>query len=168
MQAFRSAFRDKDSRKELDVRSESDERVIAGRRTTPRNTLNEIVLKQELANDMAALLNTINLEAIEDLSDLDDVRSSILNYGIDDLNSMSAESQMIDKLAPRLEKVLQTFEGRLVDGTLSVTQQADTDDVNTRVSFHVSAQMHATPADIPVEFVADIEAYSGKTQIRQS
>ncbi len=71
MQAFRAAFHDKDSAKVLDLRTNEEERVIAGRRSSPRNAVNEAVLRQELAEDLGSLLNTINFASVENLDGLE-------------------------------------------------------------------------------------------------
>jgi len=167
MQAFRSAFRERDSGKEVDIRTDADERIIAGRRTTPRNTVNENTLRQELADDLSSLLNTVNLAAAVDLEEFDDVRHSIINYGVDDLTSISSGSRGVNNVGPRLLEVLRDYESRLADESLRIVSDQTNDDVNTRVSLHVSGEMYATPSDVPVEFVADVEAYSGKVKVKQ-
>lgn len=167
MQAFRSAFRERDSAKPLDIRSAADERIIPGRRTSPRNAVSEPVLRQELSDDLAALLNTVNLASIEDLTHLDEVRRSILNYGVDDIASISTESEAMDTLGERLREVLEFCEARLVRGTVSVSPESKFDDVSTRVAFHVNAEMYASPSNVPVEFIADLDAFSGKLNVKR-
>lgn len=167
MYAFRSAHKEKDATKALDIRSAADERVIAGRRSTPRNSVNESALKQELADDLSALLNTINLAAAENLDGLDEVKHSILNYGIDELTAISTGSKQSEGIAPRLVEVLQDYEVRLVAGTVKIVADLVTDEVNSRVSLHVSGEMFATPSDVAVEFIADVEPYSGKVKVKQ-
>ena len=167
MQAFRSAFREKDSQKKIDLRSESDERVISGRRNSPRNAVSEQLLKQELSDDLAALLNTVNLSAAENLDGFDFVKKSILNFGVGDMTAFSAESGATDRIQAHLKEVLQRYETRLVGGTIEVHKSVEFDEVNTRLSFHLAAEMYAAPTDIPVEFVTDIESYSGKMNVKR-
>jgi type VI secretion system protein ImpF len=164
MQAFRAAFRERDSEKSVDMRSQDGERVIAGRRTTPRNSVSETTLRQDLANDLSALLNTVNLASAVDLEGLDEVQTSILNYGVEDLTSVSANSSSAGNIPGKIRKVLQTYEARLAEGTVTVVQNEEPDELNTKLSLHVSAEMYATPSDIPIEFVADVEPFgSGVT-----
>jgi type VI secretion system protein ImpF len=167
MQAFRAAFKEKDSSKKLESRSGADERIINGRRITPRNAVSEMQLKQELSDDLAALLNTVNLASTKNLDDFDHVRQSILNFGVHDLSSISSESQLVENIGAHLKDILQRYESRLVEGTLAVIKGAEFDEVNTRISFYVAAEMYATPTDVPVEFVADIESYSGKMNVKR-
>ena len=167
MQAFRSAFREKDSGKEIDIRTEADERVIAGRRTSPRSIVNENALKRELADDLSALLNTVNLAAATDLDGLDDVKHSILNYGVDDLTAISSISRDVENIGPRLLEILRDYEARLAHETMRIVADFETDEITTRMSLHLSGEMYATPSDVPVEFIADVEAYSGKVKVKQ-
>ena len=167
MRAFRDAFEKRDATKQLDLRSADGEAVISGRRATPRNSVNESVLKQELAEDLSALLNTVNLSSIEDLNGFDEVQSSILNFGIDDLTAIAADSREAQGIAPRLQQILRDHEDRLVSGSVRLSAEAVTNETSARIAVHISAEMHASPNDVPVEFVADVESYSGKVRIKQ-
>jgi type VI secretion system protein ImpF len=167
MSAFRSAFQQRDSKKEIDIRTDADERIISSRMTTPRNAVSEVKLKQELSDDLSALLNTVNLASAENLDQFDYVRQSVLNYGVNDLTAISVDSRAVENVGDHLKEVLDTYESRLVGGTIAVDKSAKGDEVNTRVSFHVAAEMHASPSDVPVEFVADIESYSGKMNVKR-
>lgn len=165
MQAFRAAFRERDSQKALDARSDDGERVIAGRRSTPRNSVSENLLRQDLAEDVSVLLNTVNLASAVDLEGLDEVQTSILNYGVDDLTSISADSATVGNFPGKIQKILETFEARLAQGTVSVAHNKDFDELNTKLSLHVSADMYATPSDVPIEFVADVEPFGNTVKL---
>lgn len=167
MQAFRSAFRERDSSTPRDLRNTDEERVIAGRRSSPRNAINESVLKQELADDLSALLNTVNLASCEDLNGFEEVSRSILNYGIEDLGAIAVDTRGMDEIGPRIKEVLQTYESRLIDDTVAVRQSTEADEVSARVKFHITADMYATPSDVPVEFVADVEAITGRLTLKK-
>ena len=167
MRAFRDAFEKRDSTKQLNIRNPDGEAVISGRRATPRNSVNESALKQELAEDLSALLNTVNLSAIEDLNEFEDVQKSILNYGIDDLTAIAADSREAQGIAPRLQQILRDHEDRLVSGSVRLSAESVTNEASARIAVHISAEMHASPNDVPVEFVADVESYSGKVRIKQ-
>ena len=167
MQAFRSAFRERDSTTPRDLRNTDEERIIAGRRSSPRNAVNEAVLKQELADDLAALLNTVNLASCEDLDGLEEVQKSILNYGIEDLSAIAVDTRGMDEIGPRMRQVLETYEGRLIDDSVTVRQSTEADEVSARLTFHITADMYATPADVPVEFIADVEALSGRLTLKK-
>ena len=164
MYAFRAAFRERDASESIDEVNSAGERVIAGRRTSPRSAVSNVTLRQELADDLGSLLNTVNFAAAEDIAAFDHVQRSILNYGVADLTAISSDSQMINELSGALATVLQSYEQRLIPGSIHAKLEHSADDASGHIRFHVTADMHSTPADIPVEFVADIEA-DGKMKV---
>src|SRR2546421_12183878 len=91
MYAFRAAFREHDAKKPLDLKDETGERIIPSRRISPRNIVNQTALKEELGEDLASLLNTVNMESCEDLSPYKHVTRSILNYWLFDLAAISID-----------------------------------------------------------------------------
>lgn len=166
MQAFRSSFREKDSGKQLDLRDESEQRVIAGRRSSPRNAVHEKVLRAELAADLDALVNTVNLQAAFDISDFPEVQKSILNYGMPDLSALTIDSSEANLVGRELEQALKNFECRLLENSIAVAGEVQHDDVGSRLAFKIKADMHATPSDVAIEFLADFEAFSGQGKLR--
>jgi len=81
MFAFREAHKERDARVVADLRDEHGARIIAGRRAR-KGAITEGQLREQLAHDLNALLNTINMETGFDLAEFPHVRESILNYGI--------------------------------------------------------------------------------------
>jgi type VI secretion system protein ImpF len=168
MQAFRASFEARDSGKEIDERTENDERMVAGRRTSPRNAVSATVLRNELTQDLQSLLNTVNLAAAEDLEALPEVSQSILNFGVDDLAGIAFDSQSAIALDSRMRDVLINFEPRLIRDTIMISRNKNRDGSDARLAFHVTAEMHAAPHDIAVEFVADVETYSGQVLVKDA
>lgn len=165
MHAFREAFRVRDSAKPIDKQNEAGERVIAGRRTTPRSAVAESALRQQLGEDLSSLLNTIEFGAIEDLTDFEHVDSSILNFGIPDLGGIAASTEAGVQLARRLRDKFELHECRLVAGTVNVQCEQLGDDASGLLKLHISGEMRSTPADVPVEFVAEVDTESGKVKV---
>jgi type VI secretion system protein ImpF len=166
MQAFRAAFRQRDAGKIIDVKNEAGERVIPGRRSSPRSSVDESVLRQELADDISSLLNTVNLAAAVNIKPYDRVQRSILNYGIRDLTAVASEEGVADEIARNLHGVLLQYESRLVPGSLSIRKERiSSDDASGLIRLHITAEMFSTPVDLAVEFIADIEPATGKAKL---
>ena len=165
MHAFREAFRNKDAKKELDLRDDTGERVIASRRVSARSWLNESALRRDLAEDLTRLLNTVNLTSAQDLSEFSYVARSILNYGLIDITAYSIEEAAVDDITAELRQSLKDFEPRLIPASIEVRRDNTVDSAAHQIRFSVNAEMHATPVDIPVEFVAELELESGKMRI---
>jgi type VI secretion system protein ImpF len=165
MYAFRESFRERDSRKASDQRDEAGERVLASRRASPRNAVSEANLRIELADDIAALLNTTNLAAASDLSEFDHVATSVLNYGFPDLTAISIDENAAGGIGQQIRAALRAFEPRLVDSSIAVERDNSLDPASLKIRFNVHAEMFAAPVDVPLEFVADLELDSGKLKI---
>jgi type VI secretion system protein ImpF len=165
MHAFREAFRHKDAKKELDLRDDTGERVIASRRISARSWVNEAALRRDLAEDLTRLLNTVNLASAQDLSDYSYVARSILNYGLTDITAYATEENAVDDITVELRQSLIDYEPRLIPASIEVTRDTSLDSAAQKIRFAVNAEMHATPVDIPVEFVAELELESGKMRI---
>lgn len=165
MHAFREAFRHKDAKKELDLRDDTGERVIASRRVSARSWVNESALRRDLAEDLSRLLNTVNLASAEDVSDFSFVARSIVNYGLVDITAYSLDENAVNDITHELRRSLVDYEPRLIPSSIEVTRDMSVDSAAHQIRFAVNAEMHATPVDIPVEFVAELELESGKMRI---
>jgi type VI secretion system protein ImpF len=165
MHAFREAFRNKDARQALDLRDDTGERIIASRRVTARSSVTETTLRQSLAEDLNALLNTVNLASAEDLSQFSYVARSILNYGITDITGYSMGENAIEDIAEELRTALTHYEPRLIPSSIEIKRDTSFDDAAQKFRFMISADMHSTPVDVPIEFIAELELDSGKMRV---
>ncbi len=164
MYAFRDGFQKRDSAKEIDQR-EGGERVISKRGMLSRTGAKEPELKRDLAVDLGALVNTINLASVENLENLDRVRKSVLNYGLDDIGHLTSEEAAVGNIAADLKNALLNHEPRLDPDTLQIAENAEHNEVEQRVEFKVSAELEAKPVNVPLEFIAEIDVCSGKVQL---
>jgi type VI secretion system protein ImpF len=165
MYAFRAAHAARDAAKRVEVRDEAGERVIAGRRMAARTAITEPVLRREVAQDLANLMNTTNLAAIEDLTSTPEVRRSILNYGIPDLAHRSLDEGNVGDVASEIKRALVQFEPRLVPETIQASRDMRAKTSDLQIRFLVRADLKCDPLNVPIEFVADVEVESGKVKI---
>ncbi|TBW36653.1 type VI secretion system baseplate subunit TssE [Siculibacillus lacustris] len=161
MYAFRAAHAAKDATKKLDLRDRG-ERVIAGRRASAGSLVTEAVLRREVARDLEALLNTINLNSTQRLDDVPHVADSILNFGIPDIVHRSIDEKGVDDIVAELEAAFRRFEPRLAGHTVKVRRDRTVGIDELKVRFYVAAEITMSPENVPVEFVADVEVDSGK------
>ncbi|WP_306222970.1 type VI secretion system baseplate subunit TssE [Bosea beijingensis] len=166
MFAFREAHLEKDAKTALDLRDEGGERVIAPRRAAPRAAITEQKLRREIALDLDALVNTINLGSCLDLSGLEHVRRSVLNHGFPDLTRLSIDEHRVDAIREDLADVLVGYEPRLIRKSVAVERDDSLDPAELKVRFLVRADLNCEPLNIPVQFVADLELDTGKIAIK--
>jgi type VI secretion system protein ImpF len=167
MYAFRAAHAARDATKKIDLRDEAGERVIAGRRSVARTPISESLLRREVARDLDSLMNTIAFESAEDLSGFDQVRKSILNYGLPDITHRSIDEHSVDEISNEIKIALMNYEPRLARDSIRASRDTTVGAEELKVRFVVQAELHCEPVNVPVEFVADIEFESGSIHIQR-
>ena len=156
MHVFRASHAAKDAKMHVDVRNADGERILAGRRLKIRQVITESMVRQEVARDLDALLNTIALEATVDMTDAPDVRKSILNFGLPDVSPISIDEEAVDRIPDAIREAILHFEPRLAPDSLHVERDRTVDTAELKVRFLVRAELVCDPVHVPVEFIADI------------
>ena len=113
MHVFRASHAAKDAKQRVDLRDEAGERVLSSRRLRPRQVITERVLREEVARDLDALLNTVALESTIDLSETPHARKSILNFGIPDVSSRTIDENAVNNIPAEIKAAIINFEPRL-------------------------------------------------------
>jgi type VI secretion system protein ImpF len=166
MHAFRAAHEAGDATSRIDLRTETGDRVIAGRRLRPRQVITEQVLRREVARDLDALLNTIAMESTVDLADTPYARKSILNFGLPDIANLTIEASGIKEIPEQIRAAVVGYEPRLAAASLQIERDLSVDPAELRIRYLVRADLTCYPVQVPVEFVADI-IESGKIVVNR-
>jgi type VI secretion system protein ImpF len=156
MHVFRAAHEAKDATRKVDLRDEAGGRVIANRRLRARQVITEKILRQEVARDLDALLNTIALESTVDMTDAPHVRSSILNFGLPDLSNRTLDENRVNNIPAEIRAAIINFEPRLAPDSLQIERDTSVDAAELKIRFIVRADLTCDPVHVPVEFVADM------------
>lgn len=158
---FRDSFEDSQARRTevLDDKTHTPFRVRSNSR---RQGVDEGTLRAHVHDHLQTLMNSIRLDAAIDLDDAPNISSSILNYGFCDLSNMSKDQILSSEIARSIKQSLVDHEPRLVKRGIDVKIASIDQDVGQRLAVQVSADLIADPADIPVDYEADIDAGSGK------
>jgi len=167
MYAFRAAHAARDATKKIDLRDEAGERVIAGRRSVARTPISESMLRREVSRDLESLMNTIAFESAEDLTGFDQVRKSILNYGLPDIAHRTIDEAAVADVKGEIEAALLHFEPRLARDSIRARRDTSIQAEDLKVRFLVKAELCCEPVNVPVEFVADLELENGSFQIHR-
>lgn len=137
---------------------------VHARSSARRIGVDETVLREHVREHLATLMNSIRLDAIEPLEDYPETRASVLNYGFQDLSNLSRNEITGAEISRSIKQSLMNHEPRLVPGSIEV-QVKTTGDIQQRVSVFVTADLIADPADIPIEFEADVDTDAGKVSL---
>lgn len=165
MNVFRQAAQQRDAKAVKDIVADDGGRVLSARTVERRDGASQDSLKSHLAQDLASLMGTINLEAVQSLDGFDHVRNSVLNYGLQDMSALTTESFQNAKVIKDMRTSLLANEPRLIEETLEIKFRKNTADAQQRIAFDIKAEMSARPMDVPLEFVAEIDAGAGKVQM---
>jgi len=167
MAVFRAAAEERDARKAVDLRDSAGERIVAGRVITGRGGITESRLRSELSRDLSLLLNTINLESSLDFGRNGAARRSIVNYGIPDVGHRTIDEAGVEAIDGEIRDALLLYEPRLAPGSIHVERDKSVESHELAVRFIVRADMISDPVNVPVEFMAEVEAGSGKVKVNQ-
>ena len=170
MDVFRESFRHKDGTKAINQGSAKNDatNLISQRSNARRLGVDEETLRSHVHDHLAVLMNTIRLDATVNLDDAPDVAKSVLNFGFQDLSNLTRKELTGFEVARSIKQSLGDHEPRLVPESIRVKVDSLDGDGQHRVSVQVTADLIADPADIPVEFQADVDLGAGKVILNKS
>ncbi len=164
MHVFRAARASGDARKG-DANYQDGAREVTARSQERRTGTDEGTLRRHLTADLASLMNTINLDAVVPLDDAPYVSKSVINFGFGDMSEMSDSIHAGNQIAQLIRETLIEHEPRLIAETIEINLNREDQETTQRLSFDVSAEMVATPVDVPLDFVAEVDMGAGKIQM---
>ena len=166
MWAFRAL--DDPDYKAAQARQKEDQhgqKLKSGRRLSRAHGVSEHTLISEVRRDLQALLNTVNLNSTQDLSDFPEVENSIVNYGLPDLSVHVVDTIRIERLADDIRQALIRFEPRMDPRTLQVVRDDNIESDTFKVRFLIKAEIRCDPIRIGSEFIADVDPSFGRIKI---
>lgn len=134
-----------------------DKRVISASR-----------LRDFVTRDMSWLLNCVQLEATEDLSDYPEVARSVLNYGIPDLTGMALSGLDGAGLQRAIRSAILNFEPRLTASTLEVTVRSDASRMDGKsLLFNIESEMWAQPIPLNLYLKTEVDLETGNFDVSE-
>lgn len=164
MHVFRAARASGDANKD-EANYRDGAREVTARSQERRIGTDEATLRSHLTADLASLMNTINLDAVVGLGDTPYVAKSVINYGFGDMSEMTNSIHAGRQIAQLIRDTLIEHEPRLIADTIEIQLNREEQETTQRLSFDVSAEMVATPVDVPLDFVAEVDMGAGKIQM---
>jgi len=132
-----------------------DRRVISMRK------LRECVLR-----DLSWLLNTGNLEQVEDLDDFPDVKASVLNFGVRDLSGTTHSSADLGDLERRIRQAILDFEPRILRKTVKVRAVGAADPVHgNAIAFEIEGELWGQPMPVRLYLKSELDLEDGTIQV---
>jgi type VI secretion system protein ImpF len=111
-----------------------------------QQTLTMPQLRQAVLRDLAWLLNTTNLSALEDLSATPLVAASTLNFGIPGFAGLAGTADRLAGLERGIADAIRVYEPRIRPDTLRVRLRERTEeDTSARLVFEIEGELWAQP-----------------------
>lgn len=127
---------------------------------------NEAALRATVRRELAWLLNTTNLEAVEDLEPYPHVQVSVLNYGLPDLTGKALTRRQILQRAREIRKAVRLFEPRLDRESLTVEATEDPETPNALV-FTIQGDITSAVQAMPVKFRTEVDPETAAVDVRE-
>ena len=123
-------------------------------------------LRDCVRRDLAWLLNTTHLKAMQPLDDHPLVSKSVLNFGLPDLAGRTTSTVDAATLEQAIRKVILDFEPRLVARTLRVKLVVDDKQMNhNAMSFDIEAELWAQPLPLRLFLRTAIDLETGSIEV---
>ncbi|TCP33696.1 type VI secretion system baseplate subunit TssE [Sphingomonas sp. BK235] len=125
---------------------------------------NETALRATLLRELAWLLNTTGLAAVQDLSAAPEVMTSTLNYGLGDLSGTLLTRPGVQARARDMREAIARYEPRIARGSLEVEPAAAAPRPNS-VGFVIRGDVSAAVQTLPVEIRTEVDVDTGAARV---
>lgn len=125
-------------------------------------------LRDCVLRDLSWLFNTVNLNAIQDLSPYAEIMRSVINYGMPDLAGHTASSVEIHSLERLLKQAILDYEPRLIRNSVRVKLKVSESRMNhNAMTFDVEADLWADPVPLHMYMKTEIDLEIGDVKVTE-
>jgi type VI secretion system protein ImpF len=124
-------------------------------------------LRQAVLRDLSWLFNATRLETGGDLGGLEEVRRSVINFGLPTLSGKSATSIDVTDLERVIREAILDFEPRLLPNTLQVRALAEPEALHHHnvIGVEIRSQLWAQPVPLELLVRTEIDLETGRVEI---
>jgi len=138
------------------LKESRDQRIVSLRR-----------YRAGVLRDMDWLLNTGSLGSSEDLSEFDEVRRSVLNYGIPDPCGTTASGLNPRQFERMLLDAVRTFEPRVLPDSLSIHVHSSGGEMeHNALAFTIQGDLWALPTPDPLYVRTELDLDTGQCELK--
>ncbi|MBK7707904.1 MAG: type VI secretion system baseplate subunit TssE [Acidobacteria bacterium] len=121
-------------------------------------------LKLSVRRDLEWLLNTRTVH-VEIDERLEEIRKSVLTYGLPDITGISAKNQSEQKrLSKAIESAIRYFEPRFLDVRVTLEPL---NNVDRALKFRIEARLNIEPTPEPIAFDTILQLGSGEFEVKE-
>ena len=125
-------------------------------------------LRESVLRDLTWLFNATQLEAVDPLDKVPNVRRSVVNFGLPALSGSVASSLDITDLTRAIRQAILTFEPRILPHTLKVHAERVRGDSHNVLGFRIEGQLWSQPVPLEIYMRTEIDLESGLTNVVES
>jgi type VI secretion system protein ImpF len=132
-----------------------------------RRVMTKTRLRQAVLRDLAWLFNSTRLESTLTLDGLEEVRRSVINFGLPALSGKSASTTDVTALERSIRKAILDYEPRILAETLQVTALLEPRslDHHNVIGVEIRSELWAQPVPLQMLVRTEIDLETGKVQI---
>lgn len=132
-----------------------------------RRVMTKSRLRQAVLRDLAWLFNSTRLESTLDLSGLNNVRRSVINFGLPALAGRPASSMDVAGLERAIRQAIIDYEPRILADTLQVTALLEPRslDHHNVIGVEIRSELWAQPVPLELFVRTEFDLETGKVQI---
>ena len=134
-----------------------------------KSAMNMRALRQAVMRDLAWLLNTGNLGSVQNLDNFNEVRESVLNFGMPDLAGLTVTSMDMRTLERMLKETIVCFEPRIDATTLSVGLNVKNDKMSRHaLTLDIEGDLWAHPSPMRLYLKTELDLETGDVAVRDA
>lgn len=124
--------------------------------------------RQAVMRDLSWLLNTYAHNEDDGLDEFQEVPSSVLNYGVQNLTGLSAADLSVDEVRYQLTEALRQFEPRIIPNTISIIMTVDPQEMSNRsIRFEIRGDLWSQPIPESLFIKTEIDLETGKCDLNR-
>lgn len=123
-------------------------------------------IRESVMRDLAWLMNTGNLDGIEDLTPYPEVANSVLNYGMPDLAGLTVKTVDVYELERVVRTAILQFEPRILPHTVRVRASASDEQMDhNALTFNIEGDLWAQPVPIQLYLKTEVDLELGNVTV---
>lgn len=126
-------------------------------------------LRQAVLRDLEWLMNTTNLESVQDLSEYPELASTVINFGMPGLSGYTTHSVQVQDLEKLIKRAVQDFEPRILKNTVrvKVITDGETESPNA-VAFQIEGTLWGQPVPEALYLHTELDLELGDVKVTEA